>query len=271
MGDADILIRQEQYPQVCQVMESLNFQFCSENVHVWVWQGEDLHVELHKSLVPPSDKLYYAYYGSGWQLARKGDGSRYDLSPEDTLVFLVTHFARHYRHAGIGCRHVVDLFVFRRAYPDIDVAYVEQQLEDLGLKVFFRNCMRLLEVWFDDAQPDAAVELMTEAIFSGGAWGSVEAKMRSKEVEKGKGKAPARRGIPWYILFPNRNFLSYRYGILLKYPVLLPVIWVVRWFDILLIRPQKIKKKLSILRDMDDDVINRHRQALLTVGLDLEE
>lgn len=274
MSDADILIRQEQYPQVREVMESLGFRFVSENEHVWEWETEELHVELHKSLVPPGDGDYYGYYGTGWRFGIKGEGSRYDLSPEDTFIFLLTHFARHYRQSGIGCRHVVDLWVYRRAYPGLDLGYMEQELNRLGLKKFCRNVMGLLDVWFCGETADEIAELLTDGVFRGGSWGTVEAGMLSDAARRGQQEhAPAGRlpRIPLHMLFPSRSFLIYRYPVLLKYPILQPVIWVVRWFEILLFRPRNIKKKMKILGNMDADAISRHKSALEAVGLGFEE
>ena len=105
MGDADILIHPEDHERIYQLMTELGFEYGKENDHVFTWRSQHLHVELHKSLVPITDEDYFNYYGTGWQLGIKGEGSRYNLSVEDAYIFMFTHFARHYRGGGIGCRH----------------------------------------------------------------------------------------------------------------------------------------------------------------------
>ena len=237
---------------------------------IYTWNSKWLHVELHKSLVPPVDEDYFAYYGSGWDLARNSYGTRYDLSSEDTYLFLFTHFARHYRNAGIGCRHVTDLFVFRRAYPELDWTYINGELEKLCLRQFHDNMTDLLAVWFSDRAADSITELMTAFIFSGGSWGSMETEMYAQEIKaaartggvSGSGLRAALRAV-----FPPRSQMAYRYQAVIKFPALLPVFWVVRWIDILFFRPQKIRKRLRILQGISDEKVLDRSKALEAVGL----
>lgn len=271
MGDVDILIHPQDHARIRPVMEALGFKFCIENDHVFEWHSDALHVELHKSLVPPNDEDFYAYYGTGWSLAVKGSGYRYDLSAEDAYIFLFTHFARHYRWGGIGCRHVVDLFVYRRANPQLDMTYIRHELDKLHLGEFHTNVLNMLDCWFLGREPDTATELMTAFIFSGGNWGTMEAEMFSAEIKKAKKArkiSNSRIKSVIHVLFPRIEELTYRYPVVRKCPALLPVIWVVRWLDILLLRPQKIRKRLNVLKTMDDaEILNRER-ALQAVGLD---
>lgn len=271
MGDADILIHPGQHSAIIPVMEDLGFALESENEHVFNWRSSELLVELHKSMVPPDDADYYAYYGSGWHLAVKQSGSRHDLSQEDAFLFLFTHFARHYRLSGIGCRHVLDLYVYRQAFPDMDRRYIRKELEKLHLLTFYENILRMLDVWFADAPGDDVTELITAFIFSGGSWGTAEAGVFAQEVKSAHKQGRVRHsGIKAALraIFPSRHFLTYRYAVLMKAPWLLPVIWVVRWFDILLFRPQNIGKKVRILKSVDDEKILTHQQALQAVGLE---
>ena len=72
MGDADTLIREEQYADIRPIMDELGFTEILESDHELVWDKPGLlHLELHKRLIPSYNKDYYAYYGDGWKLARK--------------------------------------------------------------------------------------------------------------------------------------------------------------------------------------------------------
>ncbi len=87
-----------------------------ESNHEYVWDKKNmLHVELHKMLIPSYNKDYYAYFGDGWRLAKKYDGSEFKMSDEDTFVYIFTHFAKHYRDAGIGIRHITDIYVYLKS------------------------------------------------------------------------------------------------------------------------------------------------------------
>lgn len=274
MGDADILIRGEQLAQCKSVMESLGYELKLESEHTDNWTSHELYVELHKSLVPAEDEEYYAYYGTGWRIAVKGRGHRYDPIPEDTFIFLFTHFARHYRISGIGCRHVVDLYVYRRANPAMDEKYIRRELKKMHLLEFYENVLRMLEVWFGAEEPDEITELMTAFVFSGGSWGTMEASLYSQEIKASakKGKVQGAAGCSALrVIFPPLDLIKNRYPILRRMPVLLPVMWVVRWVEVVLFSRDRLRRKMRILRQMDDQRVLNYRQALNAVGLDYHQ
>ena len=150
MGDVDILIRMEQYDRVTEVMSDLGFVPGLESDHELVWQHPELYAELHKRLIPSYNRDLNACFGIGWDLAKIRRGNCCAMTVEDEMVYLFTHFAKHYRDGGIGCRHVTDLWVFRRANPGLDEAYVRRELEKLHLLEFYDNILALIECWFED-------------------------------------------------------------------------------------------------------------------------
>ena len=150
MGDADILIRLEQYDRIRPILESQGFTEQTETDHELIWNDEELCLELHKHLIPSYNRDYYDYFGNGWQLAAADAHGRCAMDPEDTFIFLLVHFAKHYRDGGIGLRHITDLLVFRRAHPVMDEGYIRTALERLELTEFYRHICRLLDYWFGE-------------------------------------------------------------------------------------------------------------------------
>lgn len=271
MGDADILIRLEDYDRIHPIMEAQGFLPAADTAHVYEWKKPELMVELHKSLVYEGERDYYSYYGTGWQLARKGEGARYDLSPEDSYVFNVVHLAKHYRGSGVGCRHVVDLYVSRQACPELDMDYISGELEKLHLREFHENVMRTLDVWFRDREPDRITELITAHIFSGGNWGNRENANLSDEIKNTQraGAIGNTRIRAWIrTIFPPYEWMAYNHSVLRKYPVLLPVFWADRWFRILLFRRGNIRGNIQKLNKVDAAAVCAYREALQTVGLE---
>ena len=106
MGDADILIKTEQYDKIKPIMQGLGFEERTESDHELIWRKPQLLLELHKKLIPSYNKDYYAYFGDGWQLGKPNSNfpHRFEMSDEDQMIYLFTHFAKHYRDAGIGIR-----------------------------------------------------------------------------------------------------------------------------------------------------------------------
>ena len=269
MGDADILIRMDQYERIVPIMEKLGFEPGVESDHELHWHGKSLFVELHKRVIPSYNKDFYAYFGEGWQLAKCCAGTRYAMTAEDEMVYLFTHFAKHYRDGGIGCRHVVDLWVFRKNHPQLQEAEVKKTLEQLHLREFYENICRLLEVWFADAPTDEKVDFITDFLFAGGSWGKKADHVTSSGVRNHDGKN-ARWRYVLRLALPGVDALKGKYTILQKAPWLLPAVWVYRPFYKLLSRKERqtLQAHKQNLQILSAENVESRQQALQYVGLD---
>ncbi len=270
MGDADILIRMEQYEKIQPIMESLGYTHQYASDHELVWHSKALHVELHKRLIPSYNKDYYTYYGDGWERAKRVAGTSYAMSQEDAWIFLFTHFAKHYRDGGIGCRYVADLWLYRNAHPAMDEAYIQQELECLQLSVFYNNVLRLLQVWFEDAPADAKMEYMTDFIFVSGSWGAGDSKVLSaavKDTRRFSGRGGRLRYI-CRVLFPSVNVLREKYAVLRRCPWMLPLVWVYRPFYKVLFERKTLKKQQNNLDMLTKENVELQKKMLRYVGLD---
>ena len=271
MGDADILIKLEQYDRIYPIMMELGFKEVLESDHELIWRNSALELELHKRLIPSYNKDYFRYFGDGWRLAKIQKGCRWLMTPEDEYIYLFTHFAKHYRDGGIGLRHVLDLWVFERSVPALDEAYLERELNKLQLLEFHRNIARLIRVWFCGEPMDEISAFISEFVFGSGSWGKKENRgiafdVRDAEDAGSVGKGKALRGIK--ILFPPMLSMKQRYPVLKKLPVLLPVFWLARWVETLLFRREQIGVQRNVLQRNSADQIETYQQALNFVGLD---
>lgn len=274
MGDADILIRMDQYPQIIPIMESLSFVAINETDHELVWKSEGLYLELHKRLIPSYNHNFHAYFGDGWQLAVNHEGSSWTMDPQDEFVFLFTHFSKHYRDGGIGCRHVLDLWVWLRHHPQQDETYIRRELEKLGLLPFYDNVRRLLRLWFEDGQTDEVLEYMSGFIFASGSWGAQESRVLSRTVRDSDRNLLGFNGklvYIWNTLFPSAMVLRRKYTILQKAPWMLPVVWLIRPFYKVLFERKSLERQKREMAVLDKDSIAERREALEYVGLDLKQ
>ena len=271
MGDADILIRSEQYERIKPVMESLGFTedvWSTYDVH---WISRELLAELHYRLFSDNHEDLCGYFEDGWSKAVKTEGNRYEFTPEDTFLYIFSHMTKHFRFCGIGARQIVDLYVYRKAYPRMDEAKVEAVMAEMNLLKFYRNIKKLLEVWFEGAQPEPVTELIGTYVLSGGSFGTVENEMLSRELVRvqNEGAAQSSRGRSvWKMLFPPLSYLQLSYNVLYRHPWLQPAFWVIRWADILLHRRKNIARKLNVIRGITNEGIDRHRTLLQDMGLD---
>lgn len=271
MGDADVLIRIEQRKAIKKVMESLGFSNTGESDYEYVWQNQQLYLELHKRLVPSYDQDFYRHLGDGWRLARQQEGCHYAMSPEDELIFLFTHFTKHYRDGGIGCRQVVDLYVYLRAYPELDEAYICQELDKLYLLTFYDNIRHLLDVWFADAPVDEITEHISQFVFGSGNWGNSDSRVLSFGVRDQRNEdGVGRSRLAWLrkVMFPELQAMRKKYTVLNKAPWLLPAVWVVRPFYKLLFERRDVMKRKNQFHTLNRENLEKRKQSLKYVGLD---
>lgn len=272
MGDADILIRYEQYTdKIVPVMKKLGFNEGRVSDNELVWELPHAYIELHRRLIPSYNKDYYDYYGDGWSLAKLQNGTRYSMSDEDCFVFLFTHFAKHYRDSGIGIRHFVDIWVYLDTYKNLDEAYIGEQLKALKLFDFYINVLKTIRVWFNNEKSDSISDIISLTIFGSGAYGTADANALSNALklskEKNKNKSLKKEK---YLseMFPSYEYMCKRYSILKKAKALLPVFWVVRLVDAVLFRRDNIKAKRKNINFVNDEGVSDYQNSLNAVGLD---
>lgn len=275
MGDADILIRMDQYEKIETIMQQLGFVFEYESDHEMVWKSKHLFLELHKRLIPSYNRDYAAYYGDGWRLGKpeKEGAFRYVMSDEDQMIYLFTHFAKHYRDGGVGIRHILDLYVFSKAHPDMDRSYIDRELKKLRLLEFFNNVTATLAVWFDGAQESEITELITNVIFGSGAFGTAEDRIAAgglREMSDGKSAKKMRNKRIRNVLFLPYEYMCESYPVLKKWKILLPVMWIVRGVKVLLFKRDQLKQTRKNIKLLSDDRIDSYERSLNAVGLSFE-
>ena len=271
MGDADILIRMDQYPRIEAVMKSLGYRFDYESDHEYSWMTPTgTQIELHKRLIPTYNKDYYAYYGDGWDFAHLCEGSahRYEMSPEDTFVFLLTHFAKHYRDQGSGLKYVLDFYVYKQKVPDLDIAYVERELEKLQLHEFYENIMYLLDVWFEDAPSTELTDHLTNKLFYDGVFGRHELNTISDGLKVSKSTKSVKAKKVRQLFFPSLSIMRLHYPILNKLAILLPILWIVRLVDLAINHRHRYRVRMARLKKLTDENISAYQRELNYVGLD---
>lgn len=269
MGDADILVEEEQIPKAEKVLSENGFKREDEMDHHSSWCSSELHIEIHRRPFSISNKEFFEYFGDGWKFAESHEGHRWKYAPEKEYVYALTHFAVHCRSNGIGLRHVTDFLVFKKAYPFLDLEYIERETEKLGLLKLYKNLNRLIDFWFYDIEPTEEVKMLSDFILSGGDWGSYENGFLSLEAKNHKngGEDSSRIKSLIRIVFQPLYLMRVKYIKLQKYPFLLPFYWVKRWFDVVFFRRKNIAKKAEMLRKTDENKINGYGEMLRKTGI----
>ncbi len=273
MGDGDILIRSSQLKKAEEIVSSVGFVFCQESDHESVWTKGRVMVELHKSLMSKEDKTFSLHFGDIWSMAQKADDNkrRYKMSDEDFYLFMFAHFVKHYAVSGIGIKHMVDLWIYADQKKDLDYCYIEEKLKKIDLFEFYTNITNTLNVWFDSTAPDELTSYITNVIFNSGEYGVVEEAELGRIVRNAKnfGSMKKMKTARFFkIVFLPYLTMCSKYPILKKAPLLLPVMWVVRAFDVIFLKTKRISEYFKNKENITDEKIQIHQQNLKRVGLD---
>ena len=272
MGDADILIREEQRELIEGIMLSFGYTFKVDGEYEWVWTKGVVKIELHKKVISSNSRDFFAYFDTGWKLANKKNGRscEYVMSSEDEFVYLVTHFARHYRYSGIGIRHAVDIYIYMESHYDLDMDYVNRALKKLGIDRFFANICKMLDVWFGDAECDEVSEFLTNKIFGNGAFGTKKTSQKSQALvlSKGTDVKGAKRKKMIVLIFPPYKNMCPAYPWIKGRAWLLPVAWVYRIIKVLLFKRDKIRIHRNDMKSINKADIDSYQSELNFVGLD---
>ena len=173
MGDIDILIKKEHYPKIIKIMNELGFTFCNESNHELVWKKGNIFIEFHKILMPSYNKDLHAYFGNGWKRAILKGKNCYTFSDEDMFIYIFSHFAKHFRDAGIGIIHMCDLYILLKTHK-YDFEYINTELKKLKLYEFWCNIKKTIDVWFLDSEDCKMTDFITDTILNSGSYGLKE-------------------------------------------------------------------------------------------------
>lgn len=271
MGDVDILVKEEAYEKIRTLLEENGYLPLFETDPEFVWEKKnELHLEIHKSLFSKTNKVFYDYFGTGWERAQKTDSSEYKMSLEDVYIYLFTHFAKHFKGSGVGIRHLVDFYVLKRENENLNFSYIEEQLKKMELQEFHGFIQKTLDVWFFEARGDEKTDFITSRVFSGGAFGNEENFVLSQGARYSERKSGAKLGLFFSATFPRLNIMKSKYPILNKAPILLPFLWVFRIITAILFRGKNIKDGTKKVKMMSDENINEYKKSLELVGLKMD-
>lgn len=273
MSDVDILIRVEQYPHIVPIMKANGFLEGAESDHELNWTKGNVHIELHKCLIPSYNKKLYAYFEEGWSKSKPiaPDARRYAMSDEDFFIYLFTHYSKHFRDGGIGIKHLADLWIYRNAKANMDNAYIEKELKKIDLDVFYRNVLQAVSFWFEEGPATEMAEYITRVTIGSGAFGNAAAQRNAMVVRNSPagGKSAKLRWTLRMVFLPYKNMCQ-KYPCLRYMPFLLPVMWVVRWIAVLF-KPKKLKKQMKEANSLSPRAIDEYRDSLAYVGLGFDK
>ncbi len=265
--DVDVLVHREDLDTaIAYLTENLKYLAKERTPHdVSLFSPKGIHVELHFDLVEEGRaNNAIGILRSVWENTTLHENSRYwhDMCDPFFYFYHIAHMAKHFENGGCGIRPFIDLWILDRM-ENADRAVRDALLAQGGLLKFADTSRVLSRIWFDDGEPDDLTFQMQDFIVRGGVFGSSDNRVALQQKKKG--------GRVGYIL--SRIFISHKrlrryYPVLEKYPWLMPVMQIRRWF--MLLQPdvaQMAKKEIAINGSVEKSKVAEMNEFLNDLGL----
>lgn len=250
MCDNDILYDSTEYKLVKEYMikNGYRIEHASKDVHVDEYMKEPYYCfELHKSFFNITRGTLAQYYQNIFDFLINVDECEMKLSDEDFYVYMIAHSYKHFVDGGTGLRSFVDCYLYNRKVS-YNKEYVAKELKKLGIDEFERKFSTLADKLFcgDSIKLTEEEEEMFIYVTSSGAYGTKENYLRNKLNSQSKTRYLFGRVFPaleWY-----KGHVPFCY----KHRWAIPFYCVYRLFDRGIKYGNRIKKEISIVRNIDD-------------------
>lgn len=230
-SDIDVLVREEDLPRAQNALISFGMKREHEGQYdVSFFSKENFHIELHYTMVEDyTSKKIGDVMKEAWNYFEpKEDGhSEYLMHDEMFYFYHIAHMAKHFRNGGNGVRTIIDLWLLNHKV-EFNQIKRNELIEEGGLTAFNEMLLKLSEMWFSNRGSNDSLAALEDYIIHGGIYGTTERNVAISRRKAGK-------RITYYLkrAFLPYNDLKYAFPILKECPILLPIIWIIRWFKLL--------------------------------------
>ena len=246
MVDMDILVKEESMDKGGQLILARGFtQEMNNGKDIVLVKKPFLTIELHKMLFV-EDYFMHDYFTSVWDRIELINGCEYKMPVNDLYVYTLAHLAEHYLEAGSCFRPLMDLFLMEQKYADLlNFDYINQQFEEIGIDKFAKKIRQLYKCAFDGAEYNDDLITMENYIVFGAPVKNADEVAKVARTNKSKSKRFIESA------FPNLKHMKLKYPILEKTPFLLPIFWVVRFFEFIFLKKGSLEQKQSTITNVD--------------------
>ena len=278
-GDIDFLIRNEDREKSDDLMIQCGFERKTDWEPVYSYYKNLEFYEIHTDVmeVDVSEKAdYKEYFSHTWERARLSDGHSYVLSPEDHLIYLLTHIAKHIRGSGAGIRMYMDIAVFLKHFDNqLDREYLTREFSKLRFEDFSNMVFSVVQRFFAVESPIPLREVDPQILndfmnytMEGGVFGHAgrDSGLNSLKNDDRDSDKVSRVSTLLHRVFPAAKNLEKRYTYLQNKPWLLPAAWVHRFIITRSSLGEHAKEAASIMNTDPDDV-RKLRRIYKEIGL----
>lgn len=262
MSDIDILIRHDCMERAAEELKDMGYVLEQAIKHHDIYvKPPFMVVEAHRAMYDKTvDNNQYEYF-SNFSKAILMDGytCTYDFNANDFYIYMIAHMAKHFYVKGCGVRNLVDIYVYlNEKGKELDLKYVETELEKLGLAVFTKHMEQLAFTWLDEKpftefQQQVFDYMLDSGIYGkdeNGIWNKFsEVKLKDREVSKLRLKS-------WFF-FPPVAYMAEYYPWIEEKPFLLPIAWGIRACRGIFMKKGTDKRKM--LHDIEQEQVQVYK------------
>lgn len=270
-SDVDICMSKEDRQKAFDIMDSLGYTLESSiNYHDEYSKDNFFIYEIHSDVISTKSNLYPLFKNPFEKSTPDKDNNlQYVLSPEYFYLNLVTHLHKHFISEGCGLRLFSDIYIYRKAHPEIDFSFINKVLKKYSLTEFHNNIINLTECFFENKQPSEKLRQIALYVFKSGEYGNPQLKKLSWLSSTKSNRLTFKDKAKYFLgnWFPGVKMLKRRYPILEKAPFLLPVCWIRRIFYTIFFKRSALKEQRDEIKRLNSDELKEAKRIRNLAGL----
>lgn len=264
-SDEDILVSEDDFQVCSKILKDNGFtpddavNDCED--HLTFRNQQQVTIEIQKKLFVRDESFYASYndlfenvYENGVYVNINSVDVR-TFNYTENLLYLVLHSLKHFVGSGVGIRQFCDIILFADKYENhidwdklysgcvrVNAEYFAAAIFLIGKKYFSK---KLTQFYSNKNWSKIKVDetLLLDDVLSSGIYGKVTQEQSLSKAFSFSMLKNGKNGIVKNI-FCSRENLNEKYAYAKRYPVLLPVAWVHRFFFMM---TGKDRKKLSVV------------------------
>ena len=254
MGDVDILIFEEDYLKAVKIIKELNYKECEKECeHHREFSNNRINVELHKKLIPASEKRGSVDFTDWRRYLVIENNYTYHFNDSYHFLYVLIHYVKHFK-MGTGIRPIIDLFVLYTR-TNIDKDWLEEKIKEANLTKFYHIVLASFETLFDFKVIDNVDSDLVDILLDYSIESWMNGRNPNKDADINKFLADKDGKFLYMIkkLFPSYNKLKYHFPFI-KYKILCPIAYIINPFRLLF---TKFFQAIKIIKTNKKDNIYR--------------
>ncbi len=255
-SDIDVYVSKEDREKAKGLMKDLGYELdCVLDYHDEYNKDNFYIYEIHSPIVS-ENSFHHDIFSDPFckAVAVSESNGNYVLNNDYFYLHLFFHLYGHFIHKGCGIRLFTDLLVFQQNIKETNYEFIKSVLKQYGLLDFYNSVQKLINFFFFNDTADKDTLTIAEFIF----------KCRPNEASKNRLANLSFFGKTKHLLsiwFPPAKELEFRYPVLEKAPVLLPVCWVRRIFYSLFFNRSAFTKQVNNVKKFNSEEFKEIKTA----------